>query len=437
VGGVLPVGTDSVWCLFPPKHAGSGVWMAILSDAFAACKVSCNASEWIPKVRQAMCYMRLCNVYDPLPHGHDGAYTQRCLWLNWPEATEEEHGLFQVERVPADLVAQYAGGDVNPHTLTPELVMPANSVRDLPAWVACNLHHAPESVRSRLPVLPDHVCLCLSVREGRTRPLHAAGCWHSSPTHLLPLCSDSQVLDALPHKAYVRGKERALQREKALPLALGVDAAAHKCVIRVAVPPSYSTKGDYIVHVHLDLSRDCKTITGNLDAFCVCQNGARKKCTHVAAALFTLREYAYAAGLVPGKVSKIVSCTDRAKSWGAPKGNACKEDLARDAEYFFPLKSVKMTAEKERKSKKRPGVALEGQASKKPRKSTSIKTMQEEVIGWGIGKDMSEEQLALVKAALKALEAANDRAQAKKRAKKSARAEKRKAAQDQAQSGGE
>lgn len=242
------------------------------------------------------------------------------------------------------------------------------------------------------------------------------------------------MLDKLPHKAYVRGKERALYREKALPLALAVDATAHKCVIRVPVPPSYSTKEDYIVHALLALSRDCKTVTEKLDAFCVCQNGARKKCTHVAAALFTPREHVYSAGLVPGKVSKILSCTDKAKSWGAPKGNASKDDLGRDAEYFFPLKSVKMAAEKERKSKKRPGAAEEEEGlAKKKKKSTSIKSIQEEVVGWGIGKNMSEEQLAVVKAALLALEAANDRAQAKKRAKKTARAEKKAAAKAQAQ----
>jgi hypothetical protein len=135
--------------------------MAILTEAFTICKVSSIASQWIPKVRQAMCYMRLANVYDPCPFGHDQAFAQRHLFPYWPDATEEEYDLFRTERVPAELIAQYAGGDVHPHTLTPEPVTPANSVRDIPPWVNCNLHHAPESVRSRLPVLPDHVCICL------------------------------------------------------------------------------------------------------------------------------------------------------------------------------------------------------------------------------------------------------------------------------------
>lgn len=197
----------------------------------------------------------------------------------------------------------------------------------------------------------------------------------------------AQVLQALPHKSFKRGKSRAFFRSAALPLGFAVDADTHRCAIRCRVPPSYSTKADYTVYVLLKLCHENKNATEKLDAFCLCPNGARQSCTHVATALFTMQEYAYSSGRVPGKSSRVLSCTEKAQAWGIPKGNANRGDLEKDAEHFYGFHQDKLAAKKRKKSKTA-GAGAEELPQQNLKRGAGIQDYYKMVEEWGIGRDV-------------------------------------------------
>lgn len=177
------------------------------------------------------------------------------------------------------------------------------------------------------------------------------------------------------------------------------------------------------MYVLLQLSQDNKTVIKKLSAFCVCPNGSRKECTHVSAAIFTMREYAYSFNLVPGQSSKILSPTDKPRMWGVPKGNASREDLAQDAEYFFPTAGEIWEEKKKRTAQgSADGEAQQGQTKKK--RVSSIQKWYEEVDRLKIGEGVSREQ---VDAQLKKIQDTARKTQLAKREKKEKRKEKKKA----------
>lgn len=225
----------------------------------------------------------------------------------------------------------------------------------------------------------------------------------------------TQVLQTLPHKSYKRGKSRAFFRSAALSLGFAVDADTHQCAIRCRVPPSFSTtKGDYTVYVLLGLCHENKNAIKQLDAFCLCPNGARQSCTHIAAALFTMQEYAYSAGRVPGKSSRVLSCTEKTQAWGIPKGNANRADLEKDAEHYYRFHQDKLAAKKRKRSKKTAGAGGETGEEQPPQKksknSAGIQDIYKIVEQWDIGRDID---LAKASSTFDKLLAENLRAQTK------------------------
>lgn len=137
---------------------GSREWLALVGEALVARVSGINANNvgaHITKIRRAICCFRLAVVYNTEPREGLPAFTQRQIGFV-PEATAAELQLGG-KFVPTEILPQYAAGHINPGTMQPELVTPANSVEGMPDWCGADVSFSPESMRTGLPVLLNSV----------------------------------------------------------------------------------------------------------------------------------------------------------------------------------------------------------------------------------------------------------------------------------------